>query len=391
MQPQKTSTAVATIDQARAFLNSKEVQSQLEHMADKHIKPDYMCRLVLTAVQKNSRLIECFASPAGKRSIGLAMLTAGQSGLPIDGKLSYIVPFRNKAGFTEAVWMASYMGLVQLSYNHSKVSAIWADEVHENDHFIYRKGINVVLEHTPTMRGDPGPLIASYAICKLTSGDVVPVVLFERDIDRIRSSSRGADQADSPWKTAPGQMWIKSAVRQLSKMIPQSKELQEVLSKEDEFEETGRVSNSVTIDVSPAVEPRFRKTSKPSPEQVDNPEAETTAGAVGDGVVEVQSESQPVTETSEPTPEKPTGKTGKPVEKDEREKLAESVAEFYTKEAGAPFDQVMTTMKRINKKWADNVIVSTFSLMPLEQLQFLFKGRYGIVSEVKRDVNAVNQ
>ncbi len=399
--------AVATVDSARQFLTSKEVQQQLAHMADRHMTPDHMCRLVLTAVQKTPRLLECFANPAGKRSIGLAMLTAGQSGLPIDGRLSHIVPFKNKAGYMEAVWMPDYKGLIQLGYNHPKVAAIWAEAVYENDHFVYRKGINVVLEHTPTMSGDPGALHAAYAVCKLTTGDVVTAVLPRREVERIRSSSRGSDDPSSPWNTAEGQMWIKSAVRQLCKLIPQSKELQKVLEVESEFEETGTMRNSVTIDVSPQPEIRFGKKNEESsvnalpvvaevvesnPAAVESQEQSSTASpAASDGgqkhtADRARKSAKKPQETAsvQPAPAEVTPAAPPAQEEDHN---ADAVETFFSDKCPkATCSDVMATMKRLKPAWP--CAATAYADIPDAQRKELWSGRAGIQREVNRDIES---
>jgi recombination protein RecT len=366
-QRPNTNTAVATVDTARQFLMSKDVQAQLAHMADKHMTPDHMCRLVLTAVQKTPKLIECFATPQGKRSIGLCMLTAGQSGLPIDGRLSHIVPFRNKGGYMEAVWMPDYKGLIQLAYNHPKVAAIWTGAVYENDRFEYSAGLNIVLNHAPLLRGDPGALYASYAVCKLTTGESTVVVLPEREIERIRASSRGSDQPDSPWNTAEGEMWKKSAVKALCKIIPQSKELKKVLEIESEFEDTGTLKNSVTIDVQAQPEPRFAKPLPP-------PEAAEAEAAPVISEPQRGSEESPTQATAEPAAEPPPAPQSKAAE----------LAGFFQREAGAEFAAVKTVLlKNQPKAWLDIKDANSFEEMPDAAVERLNKTRVAWARQVK--------
>lgn len=374
-------TAVATIDHARSFLLSPEVQKSLKDGMQKHMTADRMCRLVLTAVQKSPKLIECFATPQGKRSVGLCMLTAGQIGLELDGRHAHMVPFRNKGGYMESVFIPDYKGLIKLAFNHPKIRDINAECVYMNDHFTYRKGLNVVLEHEPTIDGDPGDLRAAYAIASLDGGGKTLVVLFRRDIDRIRASSRGADQPDSPWNKFESAMWLKSAVKQLSKIIPQSPELQKALAVEDEFEETGRTANSVTIDVNAEPEVRFQKkitTQAPPEQEIVEP------GSAQDVAAETVA---PETVTS-PEPEKRTRKVKEvhPETPTVEPSLAAQIEAFYRTEAGATFENVKATVLRLQPSWKDSLTATNYAELTEAQQKTLWNGRHGTVREVKKDL-----
>ena len=81
-----------------------------------------------------------------------------------------------------------------------------------------------------------GTTFKAQDVAAMKSGAKVFVVLRRKDIDKIRAFSRGAAQADSVWNTHDEAMWKKSAIRALCKIIPQSSELRDALSDDDEFE-----------------------------------------------------------------------------------------------------------------------------------------------------------
>jgi hypothetical protein len=58
------------------------------------------------------------------------------------------------------------------------------------------------------------------------SGGSKFVVLNRRDINRRKTKSQTASRSDSPWSLYPEAMWAKSAVKELSKWMPQVPELQ---------------------------------------------------------------------------------------------------------------------------------------------------------------------
>ncbi len=415
--------AVATIDTARKFLTSEGVQATLKHGLQGHMTADRMCRLVLTAIQKTPKLMQCFDSEPGKRSIGLCMLTAGQIGLEIDGRHAHIVPFKNKAGYMEAVFIADFKGLIKLAYNHPKVLSIWAEEVRVADQFTYRRGSNPMIEHVIPLDVARGDLLGAYACCELAgSKNAVFVVLNLEDIDRIKSSSRGADDSSSPWQTAPGEMMKKSALRALSKVIPQSAELQRALSTEDEFEDTGKVANSLTIDVHSEPEVKFARqsstTATTTPAQLVTepgpvPEPDPSGGgepAQEQTATEAQGEKPAQPRTRKPRQEPPPSQseTQSTAATEAKAAVATSAAPtpvastgpmaggalhseveaiFREKCPGADFPAILKTMARLDNKWKD-CKAKSFAELPPRFLNDLRNGHAGLTREVNKDINA---
>lgn len=237
---QKQAVAKPT-DLAKGFLNDPQLKEQLKLACAKHMTPDRVARIALTAVLSSPKLGECFMTPQGKASVARSLMTATQRGVEVDGRQAHLVPFRCKlpgGGFAmQAQLIMGYQGLIDLAYRHPLVAAIWVEAVYEKDTFVHAKGLNPTLEHVPYDGDeDSGKLVATYAVCEMKNGAKVFIVLRKREIDRIKAFSRGAADADSPWKSHEEAMWKKSAVRALTKIIPQSSELRDALSEEDEFE-----------------------------------------------------------------------------------------------------------------------------------------------------------
>jgi len=372
--------AVATIDHARSFLLSPDVQKTLKDGMQKHMTPDRMCRLVLTAVQKSPKLVECFATPQGKRSVGLCMLTAAQIGLELDGRNAHLVPFKNKGGYMEAVFIPDFKGLINLAYNHPRVKDINVEVVYTNDVFVYRKGLNPVIEHTPTIDGEPGELRAVYAIATIDGTGKTFVVMSAREVDAVRRSSRGADQPDSPWNKWEASMWRKTACKQLCKIIPQSPELQRALAVEDEFEETGRTASSVTIDVKAEPEMKFSKqiaTQAPPEQKVEEP------GSASQSATDVDAS----TGNDATTAEKPNPKDS-PQPAPAEPALATQLENFFRSEANAGFEDVKKTVLRLQPQLSPEWNVKSFAELTDQQLKNLWGGRRGTVREVRNDLKA---
>ena len=202
----------------------------------KSLTPERVTRAVLTAALGSKKLQDCFITPHGKATVAQAILKATQRGLEIDGRQGHLVPFFNKKkNAMEAVFVPGYQGLIDLAYRHPSVGSIWSEVVYDTDEFHYELGLDRTIKHVRNDAINPGALVAVYAVCKMrNSDDKAFVVLRQRDIDRIRASSRGSTDPDSLWNKDPESMWKKSAIRQLMKYIPQSAELREAVNDEDE-------------------------------------------------------------------------------------------------------------------------------------------------------------
>ena len=199
-----------------------------------HISPDYMVRVVLTSVQRTPELLECHPITL----LG-AVYQAAQLGLVPDGVLgqAYLVPFNNRQKRRKEVqFIPGYKGLIALARRSGEVPTIGAEVVHEKDKFVYKLGLNTVLDHVPTDDDDPGPIVKVYAYAKLKDGGEQIVVMNRRQVDAIRSRSQAAKSTYSPWTTDPDWMWKKTALKQLCKLLPASIELQRAVGLEESAE-----------------------------------------------------------------------------------------------------------------------------------------------------------
>lgn len=214
-----------------AALNDKKVQAQLgAALPGVGIKPETFVRWCVTALRKNPALLK-----TNRQSLLGAMVQAAQLGLDPSGATgqAYLVPFKD-----ECTFIVGYKGYINLAYRSGQIASIDAKVVYANDAFSYAYGLNPKLEHVPC-DGDRGELRAAYAIAKIKGGDTVFVVLTAGDIARIKASSASARSASSPWASHPASMWQKSAVRQLSKLLPLSTEAMTALGRDEDDDERG--------------------------------------------------------------------------------------------------------------------------------------------------------
>ena len=216
------SKGLATVKDKAANVRGliERCRGQIAMALPKHMTPERMMRVCNTAISKTPALLDC-----EPRSLMGAIIQSSQLGLEPDGVLghAYLIPFNNrKTGRVECQFIAGYKGLIELSRRSGQISTVYAHAVHANDEFRYTLGLDPTLIHKPTS-GEPGELIAVYAVCHLRDGGKQFEVLQRREIDAIRSQSKAGNSG--PWVTHYDEMAKKTALRRLCKLLPTSPEL----------------------------------------------------------------------------------------------------------------------------------------------------------------------
>lgn len=193
----------------------------LEAALPKHLTADRYLQVVLNQIRKNAELQVC-----DPQSLLGAIYALAQVGLEPDGRNAHLVPFRDKKKPLKQVQpIIDYRGYIELAMRSGRVKDIYAEVVHEKDHFVETKGLQRDLVHRPyDGDDDPGPLVASYAVINYTAGGYAYVVLRRRDIAKRRSSSKTTSDF-GPWAQWEEGMWLKSAIRALAKFMPYSPEI----------------------------------------------------------------------------------------------------------------------------------------------------------------------
>ena len=145
-----------------------------------------------------------------------------------------------KKGIREVELIPGYKGLVDLSRRSGNISTVYARVVYANDAFKYHYGLEPDLTHTPTRQEDAGTLIAVYAAAHLRDGGRQFEVMLTREVESIREQSKKRNKgSESPaWSEHTAEMYKKTALRRLCKMLPVSVELQKAVAL-DEHQEAG--------------------------------------------------------------------------------------------------------------------------------------------------------
>ncbi len=207
-------------------------RAQLEAALSGRIKPEHMIRVAITAISQSPQLMECT-----HLSLCSGVMRAAELGLELSGPLghAYLVPRRNnKANCVEATFQVGYRGLIELVDRTGNMrSSPHVRAVREGDRFSYQMGTDPRIDHVPGNRN--GPWSHVYAIAFFKGGSFDFEVMTKEEIWAHRNRyAKGADRADSPWKTSEEAMAKKTVLARLLRHCPVSIEVREALSADAE-------------------------------------------------------------------------------------------------------------------------------------------------------------
>lgn len=194
-----------------------------------HIPVERFMRVVMTATQRNPDLVA-----ADRVSLFNSALLAAQDGLLPDGREGALVIYNTKKGsdWVKSVqWMPMIAGILKKCRNSGELSSVEAHTVHANDKFSYRIGIDEQPVHEPDWFGDRGAVIGVYAVAKLKDGTRVSEIMGIADIEKVRAISKSKDKG--PWVDWWEEMARKTVLRRLSKRLPISSDLDDLIRRDD--------------------------------------------------------------------------------------------------------------------------------------------------------------
>lgn len=242
-------TAVITKDTVLG--NPKHLQDYLEKSKSaiamalpKHLTPDRMLRLTLTAFSTTPALRNCTA-----HSILASTVLASQLGIEIGvtGQ-GYLIPYGKTCTF-----VPGWQGLVGLLNNSGRATA-WTGAVFEGDEFEFELGSNPKCKHVPGENyGDPDYLIAAYA-CGKVNGSDMPIVecwtikRIEKHRDRFNKVGNRHYSFQHP------EMYARKVVLlQVLKYLPRSIQVDNAITVANNFENgrMSRMDDGAIIDLDP--------------------------------------------------------------------------------------------------------------------------------------------
>lgn len=237
-----TNTAVAT--QKKTEINTvrdalEKMKPQFALALPKHITPERLLRVAMTAIQTTPKLLDC-----DRQSLYSAVMKAAQLGLEPDGILgqAYLIPYGKQVQF-----IPGYKGLIDLARRSGEVSNIIAKEVCEKDKFSITWQQQPPFVHEQQPSGDRGKVIGFWALANFKDGGFHWDYMTVEEVQAIRNGSSGwqsavkyGKQKDSPWEKNFVEMGKKTVIRRIAKFLPMSVQRAAAY---DELQEAGKPVN----------------------------------------------------------------------------------------------------------------------------------------------------
>lgn len=174
-------------------------------------------------------------------SILQAVMTAARFGLVPDGREAVVT-----AQFGRAVFIPTYRGYIKLMHQSGLVESVRCGVIYENDEYSFEPSAPPPLDFTLRQRpelskAERGAPVLVYAFCWLKGGHRSQVVTVNRErAEEIRDEHSIAYQEaeasgaqNSYWHTHFDDMWWKTGIRQLEKVVPASAELRALVAADD--------------------------------------------------------------------------------------------------------------------------------------------------------------
>lgn len=249
------------------FLQRSE--SAIKMALPKHLTPDRMMRLALTAFSTTPKLRECTA-----QSILASVVVASQLGLePGVAGQGYLIPYGNTCTF-----VPGWQGLVGLLNNSGRATA-WTGAVYEGDVWDFQLGSNPRCIHIPGENyGDVEKIIWVYA-CGKVNGSEQPVIEAWNMARVWKHRDRYNKVGNRHYSFQHPEMYARKVVLlQVLKYMPRSIELNNAIVAANAAEEgnSTKVEDGVIVEVEAAaqVEAPERKQRQPRQQQTQPPAEE---------------------------------------------------------------------------------------------------------------------
>lgn len=199
----------------RGMIKSDAYKKQWAMVLPKHLTPDRMARVALTAVTKTPKLLSCT-----QESVMACLLDCAAMGIEPDGRRAHLIPYGSKCTL-----IVDYKGIAELVMRSGVVSHIHASLVCENDEFDENMGR--VITHRINRRDVRGDIYAVYSHVVMKDGTESFEVMSKDEVDAIRARSKTGN--NGPWVTDYGEMAKKTVFKRHSKWLPLSPEIRDAV------------------------------------------------------------------------------------------------------------------------------------------------------------------
>lgn len=213
-------TTITVLEEAKQTL--ARMEPEFKAALPSHISFEKFKNVANTALQNNQDLLQC-----NRQSLWNSIIKCAQDGLLPDGREAVLVKRKDYVAY-----MPMVQGILKKVRNSGELATIDAQVVYENDkydswtdekgpHFTHRKAISE--------KGNPR-LTYAYAITK--DGAVYFEEISEEDMKKIESCAK----TDMVWGgDFRNEMKRKSAIHRLSKRLPMSTDLENLIHRDEEL------------------------------------------------------------------------------------------------------------------------------------------------------------
>jgi recombination protein RecT len=207
---------------------------EIKKALPKHMDAGRFARVVMTAVSRTPKLLEC-----DQHSFFGSLLLAAQLGLEPNGvdQKCFMIPYEKKNGQPECQFQLGYRGLLELSRRSGEISSIHAEVAYEKDDLEIVLGMDPSIIHKPFLKGERGVPVLVYSVVQLKDGGKDFIWMPWTEVEKIKSGQTGRlkdwQLANSPWTTYPEEMAKKTCLKRHCKTLPLSAEIQNIVSSDE--------------------------------------------------------------------------------------------------------------------------------------------------------------
>jgi len=215
----------AQVSNLRADLS--RMTREFEAALPQQIPVDRFVRTIVTAVQMEPKLLA-----ADRRTLISACMKAAQDGLLLDGREAGLSVYNDRQNGGQTVaYMPMVGGILKKIRQSGEISSIRAHVVYEGDVFEYELGDEERILHRPSLSAQGGKALAAYAIARFKDGDIQREVMSHAQVELIRAKATGIGK--HCWISDWGEMAKKTVIRRLSKRLPSSSDIDQVLQSDN--------------------------------------------------------------------------------------------------------------------------------------------------------------
>lgn len=235
----KVGKALSIIEQVRGDITAME--SEFKRVLPPQIPVEKFARVAITAIQMNPELLA-----ANRKTLFGELMKCATDGLVPDGREAAITTYNTKEDGKVAKYLPMIGGILKKVRNSGELASITAQIIHEKDKFKYWVDADGEhIDHEPNLFDKRGEWIGVYALAKTKDGAVYIEVLTADQVKDVRDVSRAKN---GPWNGPfESEMWKKTAIRRLSKKLPMSTDVEEVIRRDDDLIDFGRADAATRL------------------------------------------------------------------------------------------------------------------------------------------------